>query len=302
MKGINRYPLDENTDKFMQCINQPIMTPLKVTSNLDDLSDALGCTKDCPSNSSILDNTPPKQNYLAFSNLTSWGIGRCRGHSIVTQQFNALAIWDKEGKHASDCGPLNMSKICKAYYKQIIKDIIKFKVASIPGFKNLYEFSSHPDIAPMLKDHVKAVPHTYYSNGGYLSTRTGNNHLDIFLELKHRIKNSQEPSIAIKSSEISDHAITAYDIKSIGDKDYICIRDPNVMPSPRGTDIACDTYLHYENGKVLYKTSVPKGEHKLTKLILAQEEDWRTVKYVDARRKYCIEEKQKGNECPFSVL
>ena len=130
-------------------------------ANLEDLinfNQATSCKTLCPKHSIVLPrlkNSEKDMGFLAFKNMGRGGIGRCRGHSILSQKFNMLGLycdyklenklkdWCQEEKNKNNinctrikfcnadplyqkyktCSPYNLSKECKRFYEKVIEDI-----------------------------------------------------------------------------------------------------------------------------------------------------------------------------------
>ena len=157
---------NNNTSNHSEPYSEPHSDPHCTNDNddnspVDDLLgnvDQLMCSKKCEKNYTALkkiDEIDP-YGHFAFAN-TGWadGIGRCRGMTIMQQQYNMLADFNK-GPNPHNCGRGKpMTAQCKNFYKSLIADIQSNKVAEIPGFKGLHEFSRDPYIQTLLrKKHI----------------------------------------------------------------------------------------------------------------------------------------------------
>ncbi len=87
-----------------------------------------------------------------FEKLFKADMGLCRGMSSLRRKFRLLAIFDAENKSAQVI-PDRVSdpKGFQKFYKKLVRAIRDRKVTIIPGYANLMEFSSDPDLIDMIK-------------------------------------------------------------------------------------------------------------------------------------------------------
>lgn len=92
-------------------------------------------------------NTKPE-----FEKLFKPDMGLCRGISSLRRKFRLLAIFDAENSKNSQI-PNRLTDLngFQKYYKKIVRRIRDRKVTIVPGFANLREFSSDPDLIDMMK-------------------------------------------------------------------------------------------------------------------------------------------------------
>lgn len=257
------------------------------------------CNKKCSDNFEVLPKTSPRLGFLSFPIPGYLGVGRCRGHAIVTQKFNMLANFN-EGENKEKCGPKNMSSICMTKYTQAIKDITeKNQVVNIPGFKSLAEFSAHPSIYPVLYRKVISYSSTYSAGFGHVEQASQNRDDNVFNEIYKRTNNRQLPYIGIKGGGITDHAILITSTKVIDGQRILCASDPNKRSyNPLEPD-TCQDYIYIKNGNPTYYAN---GVHRtLSKFNILADEDFRTDKYVKARRDECIRNREASGECTSTV-
>lgn len=90
-----------------------------------------------------------------FDKLFKADMGLCRGMSSLRRKFRLLAKFDLENKAGLEI-PDRATKLkaFQKYYKNLVRDIRDRKVTVIPGYANLMEFSSDPDLIDMLKIQV----------------------------------------------------------------------------------------------------------------------------------------------------
>lgn len=307
--GLEHFPSVPNAR--MQSINS-ISDPncddgstgkLPGTEGATDLAEIIalgGCVKECKNNFEILKKPDNRQlGYLAFPIPGYLGIGRCRGHALVTQKFNMLANFNS-GENKEKCGPQNMSSRCMSIYRQAIRDITEGnKVADIPGFKSLVEFSANRDIYPILYNKVIGYSSSYSAGFAYVDKTSNSRSTDVFNELWKRAKNRQMPYVGIKGGEISDHAILISSVKVINSQRVLCVSDPNKRSyNPLSPD-NCQNYIYEKTGTVKYVTG--SRERTLSKFNIMADEDFRTDKYVTARKEECMKYKDQQGECSMEV-
>jgi hypothetical protein len=92
-------------------------------------------------------NTKPE-----FEKLFKPDMGLCRGISSLRRKFRLLAIFDANNTN-NQLVPDRLTKLeeFQRFYKKIVRRIRDRKVTIIPGFANLREFSSDPDLIDMIK-------------------------------------------------------------------------------------------------------------------------------------------------------
>lgn len=289
VSAINRPASDEE-------VCDPSLPDMGEASTLGASLSQLLCDKKCTNNFEVIPENKDPQGYLAFPIPGYLGIGRCRGHAIVTQQFNMLSRFQPENK-VNDCGPKNMTSKCVSYYSSLIDKVTREnKVAEIPGFSSLAEFSSTPAIYKILYKKVVGFSHKYYANPGHLEAQGVSRKKSVFNELINRVKNRQQPYIGIKGLGVADHAILATDVRKIGRQEIICVSDSNQRSFNPLREDPCENYIQMVAGVPTYKTR--KGQTKpLTKFNLYSDEDKRLQGYVQAWQDECVRQKASAQEC-----
>lgn len=95
----------------------------------------------------IFTNTKPE-----FEKLFKPDMGLCRGISSLRRKFRLLAIFDvNNNKNQLVPDRLTNLEGFQKFYKKIVRAIRDRKVTIIPGYANLREFSSDPDLIDMIK-------------------------------------------------------------------------------------------------------------------------------------------------------
>lgn len=87
-----------------------------------------------------------------FESLFKADMGLCRGISSLRRKFRLLAFFDPENKSAQVIPDREKEpNEFQRFYKNLVRDIRMRKPTVIPGFSNLHEMSSHPDLIDMMK-------------------------------------------------------------------------------------------------------------------------------------------------------
>ena len=205
------------------------------------------CTKIC--NPKILLRTKKFQDsgleYLSFRNFGFRGIGRCRGHALLTQKMNYLATFTVSGGcdvKAIEC----LNKI-----KNGINKILKFEPFEFAGFRNLKEFSEVPEINRYLRAIVAGTRSRYRSGKAKISSTEYNTpQLNTYYEVKKRLKWGHTPYIGIKGANIGSHAVLVYNESLIENNAVLCVRDSNHIAS--GVESCENYFVHGSGDKIFY--------------------------------------------------
>ncbi len=206
----------------------------------------------CPTDFTIFNRTTPIndnniiENSMSFTNGSQKFYdnvqgyqGFCWGHASLTSKFNRLAIFDSS-KETPFKGLGNESTRTK-YYERLIDQISNNEPVDIPGFKSLYEFSSHPEIQPLL---MKKIGEEWSKNASSFqgvksvmdnSGLTKSDSDKLVADIETRLANNQQPSLLFnKTSQFgSAHVVLVQKIYTDpkDSQQYICIRDNNFSPS-----------------------------------------------------------------------
>lgn len=231
----------------------------------------------CPFDLSIFKITshqrnPLRDNQLSFRNHTDAIpyeeiTGFCWGHATSTQRLNSLAIYDPSSQPPFPEGTPEWTD----HYKKIIDEIMLNSEAKIiPGFKNLYEFSSHPELKKYFGEmvakvwskqamHIKAIADV----GIKLKQKKQDKY---FEDVKELIDAGVNPVIVVAGglkNMGSSHVIIPWRIEG----DNICYND-NSMGIIE--NIAClktdDVYKEYFNLSYHYKEDLAAQAKSLQKL------------------------------------
>jgi hypothetical protein len=145
---------------------------------------------------------PTKVNSLTFRNHADVyriknPFGYCWGHAKVTQKMNRLAIFRPDLEAPFKVG----SRKWKKFYRKKIKKLTKYNKAQIiPGFANLYDFSSHPYIQQKLANAVqnswaKLAVNIRGLKTGLKKQNTQEEKLTLIKQITERIDRNQHPLV-----------------------------------------------------------------------------------------------------------
>lgn len=216
------------------------------------------CDVKCPSGFGIFKHpvgmTPQSlstpENGLAFRNGGGNGTiestnGYCWGHARVTSQFNRLAFFKPDARAPFDLNSPEprVKEMAVNYYKNIIDKVTSNEAVEIPGFPNLLELSSNPDLQSYLADKVARSwsGRAMSWQGMRLATETrrkSNDHYRSEMQkIKDRIDLNMQPTIVFTArggirSMGQTHAVLVSHYETQGDGSLkLCLRDNNYSES-----------------------------------------------------------------------
>jgi hypothetical protein len=247
---------------------------------------ALQSDKVCHEDYRILPRYKNKQTYLSFENFGYRGIGRCRGHAIVTQTMDYLAKFDPAAPHP--CTDQD-ERTCYETLYELITSILKGEIRKIGGFSSLYEFSLDPLARRILRIKVASTSHRYDASDAVLeSYEHPSMNQNVFHDVLKRLKKGHRPYLVIEGTgRIGAHALLAYKKQLINDMQVICIRDPNVVLE-NGMPEACQNYLYQQDDHVFYQQLGFEKDEKLWELSLKSDEDQRVELYIKLHYEECL--------------
>ena len=222
------------------------------------------------------------KNYLSFENFGSRGVGRCRGHAIVSQKMEMLAKFNKYKPHP--CLGMDDTSCYRAIY-DIISDVINGNINTVGGFDSLYEFSQHPYALKILRSKVAAISHRYSATDAPLESYDhATSNLNVYFDVVRRIKRHHRPYVGIQGKyRIGNHAVIAYKTKS----NRICVRDPNIVIR-ENTYENCQNYFYLKSGQILYHQTTQSPDEELLTVSLQTDEDERVQEYIEQHFKNCV--------------
>ena len=266
------------------------------------------CDKLCPSDFSILNRSglamnDSEENSLSFTNndlefykRDSHYTGYCWGHAVVTQRFNRLAKFvPSEPKKFSNIDEYEQRR---RELKYIIKKINNNEPVDIPGYKNLKDFSSDPEVKEILLDNVKDEwARNAMSTQGLSIVASGKPeskeyYEDLFNDIEFRLKNHQSPAIVFNQRESSAFAHTVMVSGSGMTRDgtrYLCLRDNNYQ---QHNNMNCSSKMYLNaNGTVSYDRWSPA---EIGKVQLSYTENSNTLEQMENLKKRCHDDKDCG--------
>lgn len=251
------------------------------------------CESLCHNDFRILKGRNNSRDYLAFENFGYNGIGRCRGHAIVNQMVFELSNFKQDLK--LNCNTQKLTNSCKFLIEQNVQDIMQYKVANFPGFQNLFELSSHPEVQEILKSYIRGTSHRFKASMANIRfNNTENPKVAVFEELALRVNENQRPYVGIKGDAVGHHALLVYQEDFKDNKRVLCVHDSNIIF--RDIEDDCYNYLYLEEGNVYYK----RFEQLATRLYifsLTNDEDRRVARYIKARYDQCMIENKIQKRC-----
>ncbi|MBY0517047.1 MAG: hypothetical protein K2P81_09075 [Bacteriovoracaceae bacterium] len=274
------------------------------------------CQALCPQGFDIFrhpaDMTPKKisenqYNGLAFRN---WNVpsqheatqGYCWGHARMTSQFNRLSFFKPDSTAPHDLSSSDESEQNKAvdFYKELIDKVADNEAVDIPGFKNLFEFSSHPALQSYIADKVaKGWADQAMSWQGLSTTLSGGQksnqvYQELFNDVKERIDMNMQPTIVFteRGSPFMTHAVLVshYEIQSNGQM-KLCLRDNNHDESNAAK---CEDNMTIDPNKGLIYSPSFWGE--IGGIKVAHNENADANSQSESLRKKCQSEKGCANE------
>jgi hypothetical protein len=251
------------------------------SKNLSDIMPAWSCNKDFR----VLPSYTNTKNYLAFENFGAGGIGRCRGHSIVSQSMEMLAKFEPLLPHP--CRNQDEYQCYNTMYDLITK-ILKGSIQTIGGFDSLYTFSKDPEAQRVLRLKVASISHRYSATDSPLeSYEYGSDNSNVFYDIIRRVKFRHRPYVGILGKyRIGNHALIAYKLQYLQKKPTICVRDPNIVISGEPYE-NCQNYLYLKNDEIFYHQINIDRDEELLSASLQTDEDDRVQSYINIHYKSC---------------
>lgn len=243
-------------------------------------------SKTCYPDSRSLPAYKNNKNFLSFENFGFRGIGRCRGHAIITQKMEMLSKFNVSAHHPC----INQDEVaCEKIIYDLVTTILSGQVAEIGGFDSLYEFSKDPVAKTILRNKVLSVPHRYQAEDSPLEVNQFPiPNLNVFHDLLRRIKLNHRPYISVRGTiRISAHALLGYKTGELNGAPYICVRDPNVVINDEPFE-NCQNYIYVLNDNIYYHQEGFKAEEKLFEITIKTDEDQRIQDYTQAHYEWCI--------------
>jgi len=249
--------------------------------------EVMSCKKFCKKNH-FLELEDDGFYYLGFTNFGYRGIGRCRGHALLTQKMTILARFNDEPSCDLE------TPECLDEFKDGIKKITSFQTHTFKGFKNLLEFSSHPKILPLLRNIVAGTSNRYKAGPGYIKNpEFESEQLNTFYEIKRRISLGQLPYVGVLGTLTGAHALVTYHDTYLGDQNILCAKDPNFRSTHAQN---CENYFFEHEGEIYFQR-LGRDPDKMLRFNLTNDEDSRVKRYQTALSKRCLEDSRQATLC-----
>ncbi|MCP4911911.1 MAG: hypothetical protein GY909_02240 [Oligoflexia bacterium] len=304
---------DETINRCIQERSQSVLGPL--SEAMGDVRDQVctcelwgtckkglcDCETLCPNNLLIfrrpdmtVEDTAKVENSLPFRNdpedfresnhqMTE---GYCWGHASVTSKFNRLAFFEKDSPVPHEEG----SEEWKDYYEDIIDNVIDNDVQKIPGFANLNEFASHPDIKEMF---LNKIPHEWATRAMSVSglaialqsgKMTPTEYQSFIDQVDERISMGQSPQVVFtkRDERFVTHALLVHEVKVINGKKVLCMRDNNYDPE---INVNCRARMYLDRGELVY------NGRKVGGIEVASNENGDTVSQLHSLVEHCKNER-----------
>lgn len=217
------------------------------------------------------------QDYLAFPNFGYRGVGRCRGHAILSQKLLLLLRFEPNQGTLWDCDTDPVA--CRQDIRAVLDAVEENKVVVVPGFASLAEFSAHPVVQVILRGRIISYGSRYSANRLPLPGDESRSVL-VFKEALRRVSLHQIPYLALNGVEVGNHGVLGY-AESVKDgQRVLCVRDPNIVPAQGREE--CDNYFFQDGDNVRYVRYARPED--IVSVELTDDEDRRTNEY---RRTLC---------------
>lgn len=229
------------------------------------------CEMLCPLSHEILSrNQTPKDsdvvmNSMAFTNGSKTFYekyegyrGFCWGHASLTAKFNRLAVFDGTQSRAYSSPGEEVERA--KYYQRVIDQVANNEPVDIPGFRNLYEFSSSPEVQHLLMkkmgDEWSKYAGSFQGAKSVLdnSGLTGSESRKLVSDIEARLKRNQQPSLLFNNKKEfgSAHVVLVSEVKfdPALNKKVLCLRDNNL---PAISHVNCGNKIAVNNdGSMAY--------------------------------------------------
>lgn len=219
------------------------------------------------------------QDFLNFPNFGYRGIGRCRGHALLSQRLLYFMRFEPESLREWDCELDALD--CQAKLRAKLDSIYKNQIVKIHGYKNLQELSSELALRSVLRSEIISTPHRYSATPILLNPSLPRQPA-LFKEMKRRVRLNHLTYVALKGEEVGAHGVLIY--KLLG-ANRLCVRDPNIIPEQGVED--CQSFFTLEGDAIFY-TRAQRGVSRIMAEIFSDEE----VRLNSFRQSLCLARKQ----------
>lgn len=217
------------------------------------------------------------EDYLSFPNFGYRGVGRCRGHAILTQKLLLLLRFDPRQGTLWNCDTDPVA--CRQDIRAVLDAVEENKVIVVPGFNTLAEFSAHPVVEAIMRARIISYGSRYSANRLPLPGDESRSVL-VFKEALRRVTLHQIPYLALNGVEVGNHGVLGYAESEKNGQRVLCVRDPNIVPAQGREE--CDNYF-FQDGDTVRYVRYARPEDTVS-IELTDDEDRRTSEY---RRTLC---------------
>lgn len=249
------------------------------------LSCLLGCVENTPSSLTAIDpeverdETHPEgplcsrgalpkgivrdQDFLSFPNFGYRGIGRCRGHALLSQRLLYFMRFDPNSPRDWDCSADAFD--CQTQLLSLLEAIQNHEVVTVRGYRNLQELSSELPLRSVLRSAILRISHRYSATPIQVSLSSSRQAM-LFREMKRRVRLNHLTYVVLKGEEVGAHGVLIYKLQG---SQRICVRDPNIIPA-NGVE-ECQSYFTLVGEDIFY-TRAQRGVSKVVAEIFSDEE------------------------------
>lgn len=220
-------------------------------------------------------------DFLSFPNFGYRGVGRCRGHALLTQRLLYFFRFNSRAQKDWDC--LKDPNDCRLKLQEALRSASRNEVVIINGYKNLRELSQDDYSQVIFRNEILKFPSRYSATPISL-TSTLPRQRALFKDIKRRLKLNHLPYISIKGQAVGSHGVLAYKKLMKQGKSVICVRDPNIIP--RSGREECLNYFYESESAIRYVRD--QREDSLVRLEIFSDEEARLSSFrqslCDSRR------------------
>lgn len=217
-------------------------------------------------------------------------VGYCWGHSSVTRNFNYLAHFDASAKKEN-----------LKFYKKKIRRIMRGKAEIIPGYANLREFSTEPEIKVLLKDQVVwrwlekslRVRSIKTSTQGRKGLMAKEELLPFLAEVKAKLSVNHVPKIFFSNLKKPGfiHIVNVYNVIEEENQVKLCILDNHQYEDEQKdcgvfVTVKLDGSENYYEG---WNSPVRELEGFVGQFGFTPEDDLEILKFQKQNKKMCLE-------------
>ena len=277
------------------------------------------CEQVCPESFDILAKFRPRmepknENLLHFLNdeedfdeIHPRTLGYCWAQTTVLRDFGYLAVFDAENRFGAEIP--NREKQPKAwlkYYRGLIRQILSHEATVIPGFKNLWDFSSDEAINRELRSQtVKTWRKTAVRLESLpLLMRSINQNemrpeeIRAFLvQVRHALSLNQTPKIWFTHEEDwkSIHVVPVYEVRETSEGTRVCFVDNHGYEEVH-TDCGRSVLIR-PDGSLYYKDwDFFKDRYRTIRVMgFTPEDRYENVRYVEQLSGVCRKQTQCAN-------